>query len=289
MKLDHLPIALCAALCAGLALFRLALPELTASPEALSGFVAEFTAFTRRERMLLFPLGVATSISTLVVLMRHGSLVSRRGRLLAAAAGLLFAAGLYSTIGGEPAVKEILRLAAAGSASGIEPFLSRWASGHWVLTGLDGVALACLLLASRDGDPAPAAEVADGTLSAHQRTLLFLLGTATLFHGYDTFIVSMALPYIGRDLAASESTLGFALSAIRIGALVSIVFGRIADRRGRRGLLLLTVLAYTVATGATGLSRGIVDFVLLQLVAQTFLVAEVAIAQVVIEIGRAHV
>src|SRR5262249_50865221 len=151
-------------------------------------------------------------------------------------------------------------------------------SAHWILIALDGLALVGLILAARHPDPEAPAEPVEGSLSSRQRMLLFLLGTATLFHGYDTFIVSMALPYIGRDLAASETTLGFALSAIRVGALVSIFFGRIADRRGRRGLLLLTVLAYTVATGATGLSRGIVDFVLLQLVAQTFLVAEVAIA-----------
>src|SRR5262245_45238255 len=104
MKLDHLPLALCAALCAGLATFRLALPELATTADALPGFVAEFTAFTRRERTLLFPLGVAASISTFVVLIRHGSLLSTRGRLLGVAVALLFGAGFYSTIGGEPAV-----------------------------------------------------------------------------------------------------------------------------------------------------------------------------------------
>ena len=47
-------------------------------------------------------------------------------------------------------------------------------------------------------------------LDERHRVLLFLLGTVTFFQGYDTFIVSMALPYIGRDLGASEGTLGFA-------------------------------------------------------------------------------
>ena len=282
MKLDYLPIVLCAALCAGLTLFRFALPGMPPGPDGLAAFAEEFSRFARRERMFLFPIGVATSIATLLVLMRHGSLTSARGRLLAIAAALLFGAGLYTTVGGDPAVKEIQRLAAVGAIDGIAALHADWAFAHWVLLGLDLAALGCLSVAARRPEVEAHAPVTEGTLSARQRTLLFLLGTATLFHGYDTFIVSMALPYIGRDLGASETTLGFALSAIRVGALVSIVFGRIADRRGRRGLLLLTVLAYTVATGATGLSRGIVDFVLLQLVAQTFLVAEIAIAQVVI-------
>jgi predicted MFS family arabinose efflux permease len=42
------------------------------------------------------------------------------------------------------------------------------------------------------------------------------------------------------------------------------------------------VLAYTFATGATGFSQAIGDFVLFQLVAQTFLTAEIAIAEVVV-------
>ncbi len=142
-------------------------------------------------------------------------------------------------------------------------------------------ALVCLVVADREPLPLETPGSAGG-LSHHHRTLLFLLGTATLFQGYDTFIVSMALPYIGRDLGASESALGLALSVIRIGALSSIVLGRAADRLGRRGLLLGTVLAYTGATVATGLSRDLVEFVACQLVAEVFLVTELSLAQVVI-------
>ncbi len=76
--------------------------------------------------------------------------------------------------------------------------------------------------------------------------------------------------------------LGLALSVIRGGALAAIVLGLFADRVGRRRILLLTVLGYTIATGLTGLSRGLLDFVLLQLVAVAFLNTELSLAQVVI-------
>jgi MFS family permease len=128
-------------------------------------------------------------------------------------------------------------------------------------------------------------------LSAHHRTLLLLLATATLFEGYDRFILSLALPYIAKDLgvvadaadkASAEGALGWALSAIRSGALLAIPLCLMADRAGRRRILLVTVLGYTLATGLTGLSRGLADLIVLQLVATMFLAAELALAQVVI-------
>ncbi|MGH7857472.1 MAG: MFS transporter, partial [Candidatus Binatia bacterium] len=64
--------------------------------------------------------------------------------------------------------------------------------------------------------------------------------------------------------------------------LLSIVFGRLADRHGRRRMLLFTILAYTVTTAATGFSRGITEFVVFQLFATIFLVTELSLAQVVI-------
>lgn len=111
--------------------------------------------------------------------------------------------------------------------------------------------------------------------------LIVLLGTATMFEGYDRFIVALALPYIGRDLGAGPDALGYTGALIRGGGLLSLPLGLLADRYGRRTLLLVTVIAYTVATAATGLSRGIVDFALYQCAANVFLLTELSLAQVV--------
>jgi MFS family permease len=136
--------------------------------------------------------------------------------------------------------------------------------------------------AEQPQDAAEAASAGAGTLTRRHRRLLGLLGTATFFEGYDRFLIALALPYIARDMAAAEGELGWALSAIRGGALGALLLGRAADRFGRRRLLVLTVTAYTVMTAATGLSTGLIDLVIFQVVANAFLTTELALAQVVI-------
>lgn len=281
MILDRLPILLAGLLCATLTFDQLAIPGAPHDAAALPEFAVDFARLAARERLLSFPLGVGASIVALIVLLRHGAFGSRRARLEGAAILLLFLSGILVTLVVAPLAREIERMATAAPGNEVSPRLEHWRLWHSVQLGGAWAVLALLVTARRQ--PLPAADEASAFgLSPRHRTLLFLLGTATFFEGYDNFIVSMALPYIGRDLGASAGGLGLALSAIRLGALVSIVFGWIADRSGRRRMLLLTIVAYTVATAATGLSRGIADFVALQLVAQIFLVTELSVAQVVI-------
>jgi MFS family permease len=281
VTLDRLPIVLGAMLCVALALFWWLTPGWPADAVSAQAAAADFSAALARQRRVVWPLGVSTSVTTFIVLMRHGSLRSRRGLLQLAAAGALLASGVLSSVVTEPMTRRIVELLGSAAHDAALPLYDRLSFTYSLHLAFSVAALVCLVIAERQPRPLEASDVAGG-LSAHHRTLLFLLGTATLFQGYDTFIVSMALPYIGRDLGASEGSLGLALSAIRLGALSSIVLGRAADRRGRRGLLLGTVLAYTVATFATGLSSDLVEFVACQLVAEVFLVTELSLAQVVI-------
>jgi len=278
MKIDHVPIVLCAALCAALATFLLRAPQSAAVADR-AAFAAQLAHAATQERRVLMPLGVLTSIATMLVLLRHGALRSRRGGLQAAAVVALFGSGLLSLFETEPTARRMV--AALGTDAPVASLFWRLGFDHWLHLGLSAAALACLAVAARLA-PTEEDDAVVAGLDPRHRLLLFLLGTATLFRGYDQFIVSMALPYIGRDLDASERALAIALSIIRVGALVSVAIGYAADRRGRRGLLVATILAYTVATAATGLSTSLATFVAFQLCAEIFLVAELALAQVVI-------
>jgi putative MFS transporter len=243
-------------------------------------FGAAFARVLRRQRLALLPLGAATAIGVLVGLILHGTLRPWRVRLQALAAVALTVSAFFSDLRGVPVGEAIVAAAAAGSTGELSVLLPRWATFATLNGAIAAAVVLSLVAAQRLPVPAPAAT--HRGLTAHHRTLLLLLGAATLFEGYDRFIVSLALPYIGRDLGASEGALGIALALIRLGALVSLVLGRLADQHGRRRLLLFTILAYTLATAATGFSRGLIDFVILQLLANIFLVTELALAQVVI-------
>jgi MFS family permease len=224
---------------------------------------------------IAIPLGACTAVLIFVTLLREG-MAGRRARLRVAALVAILGTGLIGTATLEPLTQAI----AAAPSEARPIFLERYRRWQLVIEAGTAAAAVALLLAHRA--PRPVGAVSPGGMTSRHRRLLLLLGTATLFEGYDRFIASLALPYIARDLGADEGELGWALSAIRVGALLAVGIGFAADRFGRRRLLLVTVLAYTLATAATGFSRGLLDFVCLQLVAIAFLSAELSLAQVVI-------
>jgi MFS family permease len=250
------------------------------APDSPAQFIAAFRQHSLLADILALPLGLATIGLLLAVLLRLWDMRANRVRLRVVTVILMFAIVILNLAVIDPAEHRMLAAAETDAAVfGTE--LERLVRWGWVQVLVTAGIAATLVLAHRAPIPvAPA--VSEGGLTARHRTLLLLVGTATLFEGYDRFIAGLALPYIGRDLGADEGTLGTVLAVIRAGALVSIVLGRMADRYGRRLLLIVSVIAYTLATAATAFSTGVLDFAVFQLVATIFLVTELSLAQVVI-------
>ena len=78
-----------------------------------------------------------------------------------------------------------------------------------------------------------------------------------MFDFYDLVLFSFLLIPIGKDLHLTQGEqallLGVALGASGIGG---IVFGYLSDLRGRRYVMTLTILIYSIGTGLTALSGG---------------------------------
>ncbi len=119
-------------------------------------------------------------------------------------------------------------------------------------------------------------------LTRHQWRVVGLIAIVNIFDQYDLMLFSLALKQIQSDLAIPEAQLGELGAIIRLGALPAFVFGVLADRIGRRRVLLITIVAYTALTGATAFAPNATTFVVLQFLARTFAVAEVMLAYVVI-------
>jgi MFS family permease len=119
-------------------------------------------------------------------------------------------------------------------------------------------------------------------LTRRQWRVLGLVAMASFFEMYDLYLLALTLKQIQADLAIPEASLGVLGSLVRFGALPAGVVALVADRVGRRKVLLGTILAYTLFTGATACAPMAQVFVLLQFCARTFAVAETLLAVVVI-------
>ncbi|MDW3219618.1 MAG: MFS transporter [Acidimicrobiales bacterium] len=82
--------------------------------------------------------------------------------------------------------------------------------------------------------------------------MLGLLCALAFVIGYATAVTTQTMTFAVDDFGVSDSAQGNALASVRIGVLMSLVLLGIADRRGRRGILIGTVAAgcVTAALGA---------------------------------------
>ena len=117
------------------------------------------------------------------------------------------------------------------------------------------------------------------------RYLLGLVGFicfVTLFEGYDLLIINLALPYLGRDFGADAETLGHAVGLINVGTIVAFIPVRLADRYGRRPVLLCAIAGYTVFTVLSACAVGLADFVVWQFIARMFMVTEIGVGAIIL-------
>jgi len=119
-------------------------------------------------------------------------------------------------------------------------------------------------------------------LTRRQWTIIGSIAIATMFEQYGLSLFSLALKQIQLGLSIPENRLGELGAIVSLGALPAFLFSLLADRLGRRRILLFTIVASFLFTGATGFSWDITTFVLLQFFARIFAVAEVLVAYVVI-------
>lgn len=116
----------------------------------------------------------------------------------------------------------------------------------------------------------------------YRRKLLILLAVATFFEGYDGFVLGFVLPDILADLGGSETQGGVIKAITQVGTVAAFVLAAQADRIGRRRLLLITIIGYTLATAATAASPNLEFLTGAQFIAQVFLGAEWAVAVTIV-------
>ena len=107
--------------------------------------------------------------------------------------------------------------------------------------------------------------------------LLGVLGAASFFQGYDLNLVAVALPDLRHSFALTQAGASLWVSLLYLGALPAVFLTRQADRRGRRAVLLVSIVGYSIATGVTALAPSIAVFAACQFFARLFLATEQAV------------
>lgn len=94
----------------------------------------------------------------------------------------------------------------------------------------------------------------------HLKTFIASLVLNTM-EGYDMFVLGAALPLLMKALKLSPNQAGAIASAAALGTLVgSVLLGPVADKAGRRKIILWSVVLACASMAAAGLSHGMSSF-----------------------------
>ncbi len=120
------------------------------------------------------------------------------------------------------------------------------------------------------------------TIDDRSLNLLGIVSLALLFEEYDTALLTAALKQIAHELALPNEKLGLYLGLIRFGALPAFVLIPLADRIGRRLAFVWATTILGLLTFATAFVQTADQFVWLQVIVRTFVVAGSAVALVIV-------
>lgn len=116
--------------------------------------------------------------------------------------------------------------------------------------------------------------------SRYQLRLLIFLSVATFFEGFDFIALVQVLPKIVEEMHLRATDTGLMVALINVGAILSFLIVYLADRYGRRPLLIITIAGYTVCSLLTGFAGSAWAFAAIQLLARVFLIGELAVGMI---------
>lgn len=119
-------------------------------------------------------------------------------------------------------------------------------------------------------------------MSAHERSVLAATCLSALGSFYTLAVTGFALPQIQRGLSIPEDELASLFALLRFGTLFSLVLAVLADRMGRRRLLIASVAGCAICNIATAFAPSGLALAWLQLGARFFLGGQILLASVVV-------
>jgi putative MFS transporter len=116
-----------------------------------------------------------------------------------------------------------------------------------------------------------------------QRKLLFSAGMSWLFDAMEVGMISFIVAALAKEWSLSPGQVGVLTSINSIGmALGALLAGALADRFGRKAILMWTLLVFTIASGLSALATGFAILCVLRLIAGIGLGGELPVASTLV-------
>lgn len=112
--------------------------------------------------------------------------------------------------------------------------------------------------------------------------LIAMLSFVVMFEGFDLNLTSIILPYAAKAFGVGPADLGAAMSFIALGAICAYLTLRLADRFGRKPVLIASSVGFSIGTLLTALAPGLLGFTAIQFVTRLLLVTQVASAYTIV-------
>lgn len=113
--------------------------------------------------------------------------------------------------------------------------------------------------------------------------LLMVIGTAWLFDAADVAILSFIMPLLKTEFQLSNSQIGLVSSITTVGMMVgAVVFGYLADKFGKKNIIMITLLIFSISNLALAFTNGLSSFLLVRFITGIGLGGELPVATTII-------
>jgi MFS family permease len=105
-------------------------------------------------------------------------------------------------------------------------------------------------------------------IPAHTTTLLSVVAIIGVVAGYLGVVIGQTITFATQEFGSDQADQGWTLAGVRIGVLLSVVFLRVADRVGRKPLLIGFTVVSVLFTAAGAFSTGMLSLGISQALAR---------------------
>ncbi|WP_338231564.1 MFS transporter [Companilactobacillus muriivasis] len=113
--------------------------------------------------------------------------------------------------------------------------------------------------------------------------LLMVIGTAWLFDAADVALLSFIMPLIKQEWSLSASQIGLVGSITTVGMMIgAFLFGYLADRFGKKNIMMVTLLVFSISNLLLALTTDVNQFLLIRFITGIGLGGELPVASTII-------